>query len=670
VDAAVKVVHLRLENASDRNRRVTATYYAEWVLGTQREDTQQYIVPEWDAEHNVLLARNTYHPEFRDRVAFLAASERLHGLTCDRSEFLGREGTLRSPAALRLVGLSGRVEAGRDPCAAAQVHIDLGPGEVREVFFLLGQGADREAALRLVQEHQEPQRIEAVWNSVHEFWDGLLGTIQVETPDPAMDMLLNRWLLYQNLACRLWARSALYQAGGAYGFRDQLQDVLALLHAAPALAREHIVRAAGQQFEAGDVLHWWHPPSGTGVRTRYSDDMIWLPFATAHYVTQTGDESILQERVPFRTGDELELGQVERYGHFAATDETYSLYEHCLRALDHGHTQGSHGLPLMGGGDWNDGMNRVGIGGKGESVWLGWFLCSTMDRFAPLCEKLGDQERAARYRRLAQELAVSLDKHAWDGDWYLRAFFDDGTPLGSSTSPECRIDSIAQAWSVLCGLGDPQRAKRAMQSLWELLYKPEEGLLLLLAPPFDTSEQQPGYIKGYPPGIRENGGQYTHGALWAAWAFALLGQGDRAAELFHMLNPIHHSATAEDVERYKVEPYVVSADVYSHDDHVGRGGWTWYTGSAGWMYRLGLEAILGLRRVGNALRLDPNIPKGWPAFTIHYRHFGTLYHIVVENPSGVNRGVEEVTLDGERLPGSEIPLLEDGGEHQVRVRMG
>jgi len=669
-DEPVKVIHLRLENTWDRHRRITATYYTEWVLGAQREDTQQYIVPEWDTEHNALLARNTYHAEFNERVAFLGASRQMHGLTCDRTEFLGREGSMREPAALHRLGLSGTVESGHDPCAAAQVHIDLAPGEHTEVFFLLGQGADREAALHLVQKYQHPEQVEAAWNAVHEFWDSLLGTVQVETPDPALDVLLNRWLLYQDLSCRLWARSALYQSSGAYGFRDQLQDVMALVHAAPGLVREHILRVAEHQFETGDVLHWWHPPSGRGVRTRSSDDLLWLPFITADYVTQTGDESILSEAVPFRTGDDLQPGQVESYGSFATAAEAHNVYEHCLRALDRGDTVGSHGLPLMGGGDWNDGMNRVGIGGQGESVWLGWFLCATLNAFAPLCAKMGDIERAQRFHRRARSLAQALDQHAWDGEWYLRGFFDDGTLLGSAQSPECQIDSIAQSWSVLSGMGDSRHQAQAMQSVWQRLLRREDGLLLLLTPPFDTSALDPGYIKGYPPGIRENGGQYTHAALWATWAFATLGQGDRVGELFRLLNPIHHSATADDVERYKVEPYVVAADVYSHPDHLGRGGWTWYTGSGGWMYRLGLEAILGVRLAGNVLRIDPCIPQAWSGYVIHYRHGETRYHISVQNLSGVNRGIAEITFDGEPLQSGDVPLLADGNEHEVRVRMG
>ena len=669
-DAAVKVIQLRLENLWKRNRRITGTYYAEWTLGDSRGTTQQYIVPESDMRHNALLARNTYSDQFGEHVAFLAASKELHGLTCDRTEFLGREGSMAEPAGLGRLGLAGKVEAGLDPCAATQIHIDLAPGESAEVFFLLGQGMNRDEAMHLLEQYLSADRVEAAWVAVKSFWDSRLDTIKVETPEPAMDLLLNRWLLYQVLSCRVWARSALYQSSGAFGFRDQLQDVMALTHAAPEIAREHILLAARHQFEAGDVLHWWHPPSDRGVRTRYSDDLLWLPFVTAHYVAQTGDHSILAAKTPFRTGDPLESAEVDRAGDYEMTNEAYTLYEHCCRALEKGFTQGIHGLPLMGGGDWNDGMDRVGIEGQGESVWLGWFLCATLKRFAPLCELMGDEDRAAQHRGMAREVSEALEEHGWDGSWYLRAYFDDGTPLGSADNLECQIASIAQSWAVLSGMADPERAAGAMESVWEHLVRQKERLVLLFNPPFDESKLDPGYIKGYPPGIRENGGQYTHAALWAVWAFAQLGQGDRAGELFRMLNPICLSAKAEEVARYKVEPYVVAADVYSHAVHVGRGGWTWYTGSAGWMYRLGVEAILGLQRTGDALHIDPCIPKGWPAYAIEYRHGETLYRISVNNPKGVSRGVERITLDGEDLSTGEIPLLEDGKRHEVQVWMG
>ncbi|MFN2283650.1 MAG: GH36-type glycosyl hydrolase domain-containing protein, partial [Anaerolineae bacterium] len=666
-DAPVKVVQLHLDNVWDRARRITVTFYAEWVLGTDRDTTQQYIVPEYDSESHTLLARNAYSEEFSTRVAFLTVDKALHGLTTDRTEFLERNGSLRHPVALERIGLSGTVRAGVDPCAALQVHLDLQPGESQEVVFLLGQGADRHAALELVKQYRDPGEVARAWEDVRTLWDDLLGTVTVKTPDPAMDVLLNRWLLYQALSCRIWARSAFYQSSGAFGFRDQLQDVMALVYAAPHIVREHILRAAQHQFEAGDVLHWWHPPSGRGVRTRITDDLLWLPFITAHYVEATGDTTILDEEVPFRVGDPLKDGEDESYGHYALTEEGYTLYDHCRRALQKGTTAGPHDLPLMGTGDWNDGMNRVGIGGQGESVWLGWFLYATLTRFAVLCEHRGDADLAATYRERAEDLRQALNEHAWDGAWYLRAFYDDGTPLGSAESDECRIDSLAQSWAVLSGAGDPDRASQAMASVVDNLVRRDDDLILLFTPPFDQTGRDPGYIKGYPPGIRENGGQYTHAALWAVWALAKMGRGDLAAELFGLLNPIHHADTPEKVMRYRVEPYVIAADVYSVAPHVGRGGWTWYTGSSGWMYRLGVEAILGLHRTGDALRIDPCIPKEWPSYEVTYRDGETVYHIHVENPDGECHGVTTVTLDGEPVEGNAIPLLADGNPHEVHV---
>jgi cyclic beta-1,2-glucan synthetase len=669
-DAPVKVIQLRLENKWAHTRRITATFYAEWVLGVTRDTAQQYVVSEYDSEHQALLARNSYNAEFGERVAFVAASQRLHGLTADRSEFLGRMGDICRPAALDRIGLNSAVEAGLDPCAALQLHIDLQPRESQEIFFLIGEGANRADAVRLIERYQKAEQIELAWNQVNDCWDKLLETVQVQTPDPAMNLLLNRWLLYQTLACRVWARSAFYQSSGAFGFRDQLQDIMALIHAAPQIAREHILKAAQFQFDAGDVLHWWHPPAGRGVRTRFSDDLLWLPFVVAHYVTATNDESILDENIPFRIGAPLNSNEAERYDQYAPSIETYTLYEHCRRALEKGTTAGAHGLPLMGSGDWNDGMNRVGIEGRGESVWLGWFLCATLTRFAKICDVHGNQTQATVYRQRAVELGQAIEASAWDGAWYKRAYYDDGTPLGSATNNDCQIDSIAQAWAVLSGASDPDRATRAMEAVADRLVHQSDQLVLLLAPPFDQTPRDPGYIKGYPPGIRENGAQYTHAALWAVWAFAELGQGDRAEELFRLLNPIYHSDTPDKVARYLVEPYVIAADVYSAPSHVGRGGWTWYTGSSGWMYRVGLEAILGIRRMGQTLQIDPCIPKAWPSYQVTYRVGATAFQISVENPAGVNRGVKQIKLDGNVLDGNEIPLLDDGGQHQMKVVLG
>jgi cyclic beta-1,2-glucan synthetase len=669
-DDPVKIVQLQLENSWSSPRRLTVTYYAEWVLGVNRDEMQSYIIPSYESEYHALLVRNPYNAEFGERVAFLAASRALHGFTADRTEFLGELGDVAQPAALERVGLDGTVRPGLDPCAVLQLHVNLEPGETKTVSFYLGQAADVETARALIQRLQEPQQVEAAWEVARAHWDDLLTAVTVKTPNQAMDLLLNGWLLYQNISSRIWGRSAFYQSSGAYGFRDQLQDVLATLHAAPEIARQHILRAARHQFEAGDVLHWWHPPSGRGVRKRITDNLLWLPYVVAHYVQTTGDLALLQEEVPFRQGKPLQPDEKERYDHYPLTEEGYTIYEHCQRALAHGDT-GPHDLPLMGGGDWNDGMNRVGIEGLGESVWLGWFRYATLAAFIPLCIALEDEALAAQYRQEMADLQSALEQHAWDGDWYVRAFYDDGTPLGSAQNKECQIDAIAQSWAVLSGAAETERAQRALAAVAEKLVREEERLLLLFTPPLDKTPRDPGYIKGYPPGVRENGGQYTHAAVWTIWAYARMGEGERVMCLFDLLNPINHSRTAEKAGHYRVEPYVVAADVYGVAPHTGRGGWTWYTGSSGWLYRLGLEGILGLHRVGQTLRIEPCIPPDWEGYEIVYGYGRTNYHIHVKNSAGVQQGVAaEVWLDGERLTGPEIPLQDDGKIHQVEVMLG
>jgi cyclic beta-1,2-glucan synthetase len=664
-DAPLKIAHFRLQNLWERPRRITVSYYAEWVLGTTRDSYQAHIIPEFDADKHALLASNRYNSEFGEQVAFLAANKKPHGVTTDRTEFLGRMGSLRVPAALRRIGLESKVNAGLDPCAVIQLHVDLAVGESEEIFFLIGEGKNRDESLKLIGQIRSQAEVEAVWQSVQQKWDEILNVIAVETPDPSMDLMLNRWLMYQTLACRLWGRTALYQSSGAFGFRDQLQDVMALLHNRPEIARAQILEAARRQFEEGDVLHWWNPPAGHGIRTRFSDDLLWLPFVTAEYVAATGDESILSETIPFLKGEALKAGEAERYMQYEIARESHTLYEHCRRAIEKGNTSGAHNLPLMGGGDWNDGMNRVGIDGRGESIWLGWFLHATLKRFAPLEAMMKDDPVPHLHR--AEKLAQALEFHAWDGGWYLRAFYDDGSKMGTHESMECQIDSIAQSWAVLSGAADPARAAQAMVSVDRRLVKQTEQMILLFTPPFDTSSHDPGYTKGYLPGVRENGGQYTHAAIWTAWAFAKLGQGDRVAELFRMLNPINHANTPEKTERYKVEPYVVAADIYSVPPHTGRGGWTWYTGSSAWMYRLGIEAILGITRAGNTLSINPCIPHDWTGFKVDYRFGNTHYKISVKNPHNVDQSTLQIILDGILLPGGTIPLVDDNLLHEVQV---
>jgi cyclic beta-1,2-glucan synthetase len=535
---------------------------------------------------------------------------------------------------------------------------------------VLGQGSNKVHTLELVRKYHDSAYVGAALERTRVLWDHLLGTLQVYTPEPATDLILNRWMIYQSLSCRIWGRSSFYQPGGAFGFRDQLQDVLALLAIDPGISRGQILNAAQHQFAEGDVMHWWHPPSDRGVRTRISDDLLWLPYVTALYIETTGDVSLLEEKIPFLEAPPLSKDENERYNKYLQTNETYTLLEHCQRAIEKGATSGSHGLPLIGTGDWNDAMNRVGGEGKGESVWLAWFLCDILERFAKICDYRGDSEIAKNYRFQSKNYATAIEQTAWDGAWYRRAYYDDGFLLGSIQNTECQIDGIAQSWAVLSGEGDPRRSLKAMQSVLEQLVLPQDRLSLLFTPPFDKTEHDPGYIKGYFPGIRENGGQYTHAAIWTAWAFAQLGEGKQAGELFDMLNPIFHSDSEEKAAEYRVEPYVISADIYSKPPHLHRGGWTWYTGSAAWMYRLGLTGLLGFKKTGNTLRIDPVIPPTWDGFEINYQFWATSYHIKVYNPRHLAHNVEYVKLDGKMLDDQTIPLVDDGQEHKVEVIMG
>ena len=676
IDAPIKFSVLKLRNRSGRACRLSVTGYAEWVLGDERPKTLMHVVTEADPATGAVLARNGYNTDFAGRTAFFdiaadssgdppAGDDAARSACGDRGDFFGAGGSLALPAAMAQPRLSGRLGAALDPCAALRLCVDLDPGVEREVIVLLGVGRDADEARALLQRFRGSAAAQAAREAVDAHWRETLGAVQVRTPDPAVDALANGWLAYQVIASRLWGRTGFYQSSGAYGFRDQLQDVMGLVHARPELAREHLLRAAAQQFVEGDVQHWWHPPMGKGNRTRCSDDYLWLPFVAARYVEVTDDDTLLSEDCPFLQADALKDGEASNYGQPNVADESATLYVHCVRALRNGFRYGAHGLPLMGHGDWNDGMDAVGAEGRGESVWLAFFLIAVLSRFAPLARERGDTAFADECEREAAQLVGKVEASSWDGAWYRRAYFDDGTPLGSAENTECQIDSIAQSWAVLSGAAPAGRAKQAMDSSHDRLVRVDMRLVQLLDPPFDTSTPSPGYIAGYVPGVRENGGQYTHGAMWTAMAFAALGDSERAWQAFEFLNPVRHGDTAESIAVYMVEPYVLAGDVYTSQSHAGRGGWTWYSGSAGWMLQLLLESLLGMHRRGRRLRIEPLLPAHWPGFSLDYRFGASLYRIECRRAApGAASGVQ---LDGRTLPDDTIELLDDGSEHSVVV---
>ncbi len=677
-DEPVKIVRVRVTNRSDTTRQLSLYSYVEWVLGGIRAATAPEIITEIADRGQVVLATNPASVDFGQHVAFASVSgpaSRAVECTADRKAFLGAGGSPSAPAALGSTEpLDGKAGRGLDPCAAFRLAGELAAGATAEWIVLLGQASDRETALALCSRFSRAEAVAAELAAVQRFWHDLITAVRVETPVPALDLMVNGWLAYQNLSCRIWARSALYQSGGAFGYRDQLQDAAAMIYHAPQLTRQQILLHAANQFVEGDVMHWWHPPAGRGIRTRFADDLLWLPLLAQYYVDTTGDESVFIEQARFITARALEEGEDEAFLAPSDSGAHADVYEHCCRALDRSLGGGVHGLPLIGTGDWNDGMNRVGRLGRGESVWMGFFLYAILERFIPTVLQRGDLARVQRYEARMRTLHTALNASGWDGEWYRRAYYDDGTPIGSASSDECRIDAIAQAWSVLSGVAPAARAAQALDAMEHYLVDQPAGLIRLLTPPFDRTPHDPGYIKGYLPGVRENGGQYTHAALWAVRALAEAGRHDRAAKLFEMLSPVTRGGSAEAIATYQVEPYVVAADVYGESPHTGRGGWTWYTGSAGWMFRVALESVLGLTiSGGDTLVLRPCIPEGWPGFSIWYRHPDgvTRYELVVRRVNGAATAVGSPELTPRVEGGAvKLSLVSDGAVHRVEIDLG
>ena len=648
---------------------------------------------EYDKPQQILFAHNDYNNEFSHKVTYITANLELAGHSGSRHEFIGHNRTLASPYLLESkntvsswnlinslsmrqtpIELSGKTGAGIDPCGTLKVTLVLQPGEKRHVLFCMGQENSFEEARSNACEYRQVQRYQEALNAQKTYWESIVSVIQVKTPNRSMDVMLNGWLIYQNLSCRINGRSGFYQSGGAYGFRDQLQDAMCLLYSTPEHTRKQILLNASRQFPEGDVQHWWHPPTGRGVRTRFTDDYLWLPYVVDRYIAVTGDFSILDEVVPYIEGHGLEHGQMEAYLVPEVSEQKGTVYEHCIRAIDRALQYGFHGLPLIGGGDWNDGMNEIGAGGKGESVWLGWFVSDILKKFIPVVTRRQDTDRAGRYEMHAQQILSAIEENAWDGKWYRRAFFDDGTPLGSKDNDECQIDSLPQTWSIITGGGEKARAHLAMDQVYEQLVDEKNCIIKLLTPPFDTGTLEPGYIKGYLPGTRENGGQYTHAAAWVIMATAMLGRGEKSVQLFDLVNPINHALDENGVATYKGEPYVTCGDVYSAPPHTGRAGWSWYTGSAGWLYRVGIENILGLQIHDNYFVIDPCIPSSWDEYSMKYRSGEVIYSISVKNPEHVETGVKELRVAGKLASDGIIPRLSEGNHRgqivDVEVLLG
>ena len=667
----VKITKLRFKNRSQQKRTLEVTSYVEWVLGLHKSKTAHTVITKRGPQPNSFLAQNPFSIEFANRVAYAAVSESVTSFTCDRRSFLGRHGHFKNPIGLQNEKLGGEIGAGFDACVAIKCEITLAANEEKEIVFLLGQ-SDGEVEVNLqLQKFILKERVESSLTEVQDFWQKSLTQLTVKTPFPEMDVLANSWLLYQTLACRVWARSGFYQSGGAFGYRDQLQDAMALVYIDPKLSKQIICNAAAHQFKEGDVLHWWHPPKSKGVRTHFSDDLLWLPYVVSFYIDATGDTDILNTQIQFLEADAIPEDREDIYMEPRKSLEVASIFEHCARAIDRSLKVGQHGIPLIGSGDWNDGMNRVGHAGKGESVWMAWFLGSVLEKFMPYCEANKAEKRLEIYKAHLANLKVAVETEAWDGEWYARAFYDDGSLLGSSQNEECKIDSLVQSWAAISKLGNSERTRQAMQAVDHHLVNRSAQLIRLFTPAFDKTPKDPGYIKGYLPGVRENGGQYTHAAIWVSIANAAIGEGDKAIELLRMLNPLLHSQNLDEVQKYKVEPYVITADVYAVEPYIGRGGWSWYTGSSGWYYRAFIESILGIHLRGSSLMFQPCQAISLPRFEAVYKYGSSVYQIMFENNVGANlenapRKIK-VSVNGAEQKGNSLKLIDDGQTYQVNV---
>ncbi|MEI9935071.1 MAG: hypothetical protein WDM71_09550 [Ferruginibacter sp.] len=670
IEAPVKYISIKLHNKSNRPRRFSVTGYVEWVLGDLRSKSSMHTITETHTSSGAILARNSYNAEFETRVAFFDVDDGNKTFTTDRLEFIGRNGTLSNPDAMNRIRLSGKTGAALDACAAIQTIFELSEEEEHEVIFRLGAGKEMSEVINIINKYKGLNAAHAALNKIEQYWSNTLSAVQIETPDAATNILTNGWLNYQTLACRVWGRSGFYQSGGAFGFRDQLQDVLSLIHTKPELVKEQILLCASKQFKEGDVQHWWHPPIGRGVRTTCSDDFLWLPFVTARYVATTNDVSVLEEDINFLEGRLLNAGEESYYDLPIRSHISSTVYEHCVQAIEHALKFGEHGLPFIGSGDWNDGMDKVGNHGKGESVWLAFFLYDILIKFTKVAQLKTDDAFAERCKQQAELLRKNINEHAWDGEWYRRAYFDNGSPLGSKENDECKIDSIAQSWSVLSRAGEQKRSVSAMNAAEKFLIKKEDKIIQLFDPPFDKSEIDPGYIKGYVPGVRENGGQYTHAAIWLIMAFASLDEKQKTWDLLQMINPINHSNNASIAATYCVEPYVMAADVYAEPLHKGRGGWTWYTGSAGWMYQLIIESFIGLKREGNTIRFVPSFPAEWPLVKISYRYINTVYSIEIEQLQNEKGTSTKIFIDNIEQKKSIITLIDDQLFHSIKIIIG